>query len=199
MERRGLESESRTGMRRRMEFEGAAAAEVERLEDELGGRTRSASLAALRAACRRLWGRSWFDVGGEVGESFEGSLSAAIDLVSCIDAVKFPLLTLDRALSSIPLAEKYSVLSFGVDPPAASAVLTFDVCDRFLLVDERVDFVMENKHDIQTVPRPLDRKALVGGDRIIIACRWAAINTLDIFEVESPAMRELPHHDTSPH
>jgi len=56
--RRGLERESRMGMRRRRELAGAAEAFEVRFEDEFGGRTRSACAAARRAACRRLWGRS---------------------------------------------------------------------------------------------------------------------------------------------
>jgi len=56
-ESRGLESERRMGIKRRMELVGARDAASVRVVEEFGGRTRSgcdcAIAAAFRAACRR--------------------------------------------------------------------------------------------------------------------------------------------------
>tara|TARA_R110002060_G_scaffold25766_1_gene35291 strand:+ start:910 stop:1596 length:687 start_codon:yes stop_codon:yes gene_type:complete len=173
-ERRGFERERRTGISRRIEFEGALAADVERFEEAFAGKTRSASLAARRAACRRLWGRSCVDVGGGavVEGDFEASFSAAIEFDSDIEAVSAPLFVLNRALSNKAFPEKYSARSLVVVPAAASAALTFDFCENCLVTARRAGFAVESRHDRHTVLRPLDRKALTGGDRIIIACCW---------------------------
>jgi len=116
MERRGLESESRTGISLRREFGGAFEAVVDRVEEVFGGRTRSADAAARRAACRRRWGRSWVE--GDGGEGVDGSFGAsfvdAIELVSGIVEVRAPLLELLRAFSSRELAEKYPARSRGI-------------------------------------------------------------------------------------
>ena len=116
MERRGLESERRTGISLRREVGGAFEAVVESVEEVFGGRTRSADAAARRAACRRRWGRSWVEGGG--GESVDGSFGAsfvdAIELVSGIVDVRAPLRELARAFSSRELAEKYPARSRGV-------------------------------------------------------------------------------------
>ena len=116
MERRGLESERRTGISLRRELGGASEAAVERVEEVLGGRTRSAVAAARRVACRRRWGRSWVEGGGGEGDdgSFGASFEIAIELVSGIVDVKAPLLELVRAFSSRELAEKYPARSRGV-------------------------------------------------------------------------------------
>ncbi len=115
MVRRGLDSERRTGISLRRELGGACEAVVESVDEVLGGRTRSADAAARRAACRRRWGRSWFEVGGEVVDgSFGASFSAAIELDPWIVDIKAPLLELVRAFSSNELAEKYSARSRGV-------------------------------------------------------------------------------------
>lgn len=53
-ERRGLESERRTGIKRLSEFEGALEAVSERVVELFSGSSRSAALAARRAACLRL-------------------------------------------------------------------------------------------------------------------------------------------------
>jgi hypothetical protein len=58
-ERRGLERERRTENSRRREWFGAWEAESVNVEEELGGRTRSASVASFRAFCRRRWGSSF--------------------------------------------------------------------------------------------------------------------------------------------
>ena len=66
-ERRGFERERRTGIRRRMELVGAAAALSVSVEEELEGKTRSAcaeEAAARLAACRLRCGRSCADCGG---------------------------------------------------------------------------------------------------------------------------------------
>ena len=184
IERRGLERESRTGIRRRMEFEGAWAAEFESVEEALGGRTRSACAAARRAACRLRWGRS--DGGVERGEvELDGSLGlelsgvallVAIELDSGIVEVKAPLLEPERAFSSKVFAEKYPARNRGVVP--VTAALTFDFREKFLVTERDGDFAVCKRHDRHMVLRPLGRKALAGGYRIIIACRECLIETL---------------------
>jgi hypothetical protein len=108
IERRGLESERRTGINLRMELGGAFEAVVESVDEVFGGSTRSAEAAARRAACRRRWGRSWVEmVGGEgVDGSFGASFEDAIELDSGITDVRARLLELVRAFSSNVLAEK---------------------------------------------------------------------------------------------
>jgi hypothetical protein len=143
----------------------------------LGGRTRSACAAARRAACRLRWGRSDGGVeGGEVEE--DGSLGlelsvvalvVAIELDSGIVEVKAPLLELERAFSSRAFAEKYPARNRGVVP--VTAALTFDVVEKFLVTERDGDFAVCKRHDRHIVLRPLSRKALAGGYRIIIACR----------------------------
>jgi hypothetical protein len=182
IERRGLERESRTGIRRRMEFEGAWAAEFERVEEALGGRTRSACAAARRAACRLRWGRSDGGVeGGEVDGSLGLELSGvallvATELDSDIVEVKAPLLELERAFSSRAFAEKYPARNRGVVP--VTTALTFDAREKFLVTERDGDFAVCKRHDRHMVLRPLGRKALAGGYRIIIACRECLIETL---------------------
>lgn len=53
IESRGFERERRTGINLRIEFEGAWDAVSVSVEEEFCGRTRSATVAALRAACLR--------------------------------------------------------------------------------------------------------------------------------------------------
>ena len=108
-ERRGFESERRTGINRRIELGGASAAVVERVEEVFGGKTRSAEAAARRAACRLRWGRSLDGVDG----SFGVSLETALELDSGIEDVNAPLLELLRAFLSRELAEKYPFRSRG--------------------------------------------------------------------------------------
>ena len=114
------------------------------------------------------------DVGGGavVEGDFEASFSAAIEFDSDIEAVSAPLFVLNRALSNKAFPEKYSARSLVVVPAAASAALTFDFCENCLVTARRAGFAVESRHDRHTVLRPLDRKALTGGDRIIIACCW---------------------------
>ena len=116
MESRGSERERRTGISLLREFGSAFEAVVESVEEVFGGRTRSAVAAARRAACRRRWGRSWFDGGGgeAVDGSFGASFEAAIELDSEIIEVRAPLLELVRAFSRRELAEKYPARSRGV-------------------------------------------------------------------------------------
>jgi hypothetical protein len=103
IERRGLESERRTGINLRMELGGAFEAVVESVDEVFGGSTRSAE-----AAARRRWGRSCVEMGG--GEGVDGSFGAsfedAIELDSGITDVRARLLELVRAFSSNVLAEK---------------------------------------------------------------------------------------------
>jgi hypothetical protein len=188
IERRGLERERRTGIRRRMEFEGAWAAEFERVDEALGGRTRSACATARRAACRLRWGRSdevveggEVEVDGSLGlELSEVAFLVAIELDSGIVEVKAPLLELERAFSSRALAEKYPARNRGVVP--VPAALTFDVREKFLVTERDGVFAVCKRHDRHMVLRPLGRKALAGGYRIIIACRECLIEALG-FEV----------------
>lgn len=166
MESRGFERESRTGMSLRMEFEGALEAVSVSVVEVFSGRTRSADWAARFAACLLLCGGSSSIVG-------DGGLSAVVGCCSILSVdpmefesetmvVIFPLLALARARSSTSFPEKYPARH--VDPiPAA---LRADLPEKVLVT---VDFV-PNKQDIHTVPRPLDRRALTGEDRIIIAC-----------------------------
>lgn len=58
MERRGLESERRTGSSLRREFDGAADAVLVRFEEEFSGRTRSADEASFRSRWRLRCGSS---------------------------------------------------------------------------------------------------------------------------------------------
>ena len=70
------------------------------------------------------------------------------------------------------LGEKYPAHNRGVVP--ATVALTFDALERFLLPN-RPDIVEEDwRYNKQTVLRPLDRKALARGDRIIISCLVAS-------------------------
>jgi len=101
--------------------------------------------------------------------SFEVTSSAAIELPSGMVVVKFPLLELERAFSSNALAEKYPGRNRGVVPVTAALIL--DVREKFLVTDGEAEVVVLRKHDRHTVLRPLDRRALAGRYRIIIACQ----------------------------
>ena len=139
-ERRGLESERRTEKRRRRELLGACDAESLSVEDELGGRTRSASAASFRAFCRRRWGRSSVRDGvGFGGRVVDVSFSAAIDPSPAIVEVRAPLLAPTRVLSNKEFAEKYPAHSRGLVP--VMVALTFDVLENFFVTDRLVDFV----------------------------------------------------------
>jgi hypothetical protein len=134
------------------------------------------------------WGRSGGGIEGgevEVDESLGLELSGAallvaIGLDSAIVEVKAPLLELERAFSSKEFAKKYPARNRGVVPVAAA--LTFDVLEKFLVTERDGDFAVCKRHDRHMVLRPLGRKALAGGYRIIIACRECLIEALG-FEV----------------
>jgi hypothetical protein len=162
IERRGLESERRTGISRPMEFGAAELAESVRVEEAFGGRTRSADAAARRAACRRRWGSSGLGVDG--GGALEASFSAEIVVVPPTVDVNVPLLELVRAFSSEAFPKKYSARNRGLVP--RTAALTLDVREKFLVI-ARDGCAVLRKHDRQM---PLDRRRDDDGDRIIIAC-----------------------------
>jgi hypothetical protein len=134
------------------------------------------------------WGRSdgvveggEVEVDGSLGlELSEVALLVAIELDSGIVEVKAPLLELERAFSSRAFAEKYPARNRGVVP--VPAALTFDVREKFLVTERDGDFAVCKRHDRHMVLRPLGRKALAGGYRIIIACRECLIEALG-FEV----------------
>lgn len=104
----------------------------------------------------------------ELEGSFGESFSAAIELPSGTVDVKFPLLAVDRAFASNELGEKYSARNLGVVP--VTVALTFDAWEKFLFIERDAGRAARRKHGRHTVLRPLGRKALAVGYRIIIAC-----------------------------
>ena len=105
---------------------------------------------------------------------------SALEPLSCIVEVKAPLFELARAFSNKTLAEKYPARNRGVAP--ATATLIFEDLEKFRVTDRGAAvFGNWRRHDRHTVLGPLDRKALAGGYRIIIACRWW-LAALDILE-----------------
>jgi hypothetical protein len=157
-------------MSRRRDFAGAAEALAESFEEAFCGRTRSASAASFRAFWRRRWGRSTVDAGRVTGDSELREVFAAstpvIEPSPVPVAVNAPLLEFARALSSSALAEKYSSRNRDVVP--VIVLLTFDVPEKFLLAFRTADFALARKHDAHMVDDAFDRKALIGGNRIIM-------------------------------
>lgn len=98
MERRGLESERRTGINRRMELEGAADAEVVRESEAFWGRNSeilgAACCASLRAFWRRRCGSSWVN-----GRGGGGSRS---DLVASSSPVELGYATVEAKVPLLP-------------------------------------------------------------------------------------------------
>jgi hypothetical protein len=165
-------------MRRRRELAGAAEAWEVRCEEAFWGRMRSAWDASARpAACRLRWGKVSFAGGGVVG--LGATFCAVIELFEGIEA---PLLGAARAFSSKILAEKYSARNRGVVP--VTVALRLEALEKFLVTGREGVFVFAvcRRLDRHTVLRPLDRKALVAGYRIIIArcCYLEAIEALEI-------------------
>jgi hypothetical protein len=157
-------------MRRRREFDGAAEALAVRFEEALEGRTRSASAASLRAFWRRRCGRSAFDVDGASG-GFEApaAFAASIPAIGpppALVVVNVPLLELARAFSSIAFAEKYP--SRNLIAPA-TLLLMLDEREKSLLAARTAARALAPQHDTHIVADAFDRKALIGGDRTIIA------------------------------
>lgn len=176
IERRGLESERRTGISLRIEFEGAEDAEVVRLSEAFLGRNSEevvgeeveACCASFRAFCRLRCGRSGAEAGvGGVGRD-SGASAAPIDVESATVDVKAPLLPLAKAFSSKTLGEKYPAHGRGMVP--ATAALAFEALENFLLPNRIGSLIVCRRQDRQTVLRRGDLKALAGRCRIIIAC-----------------------------
>ena len=130
-----------------------------------------------------------------------------IELDSGIVEVKAPLLELERAFSSKAFAEKYPARNLGVVP--VTAALTFDVLEKFLVTERDGDFVVCKRHDRHMVLKPLGRKALAGGYRIIIACRSCLIEAFRVRgqgqhfkslilaeDTDSPAIHQTIHFGT---
>lgn len=118
-------------MRRRRELAGASEAWEVRFEEAFGGRTRSASLRALRLR----WGRSSFGGGVEgVDLAFGASFRASIEpFSSCIEDVRAPLFEAARAFSSKEFAEKYSARNRGVVPVPATVARSLDATEKLLV------------------------------------------------------------------
>ena len=99
IERRGLERERRTGMRRRREFDGAAEAEVVSVSEAFCGRN---SVGDCWASSRAFWrlrcGRSCVDGSGggvirsDAVEDLGGASFPLIELEAADAVVKAPLL-----------------------------------------------------------------------------------------------------------
>ena len=147
---------------------------AESFEEAFCGRTRLASAASFRAFWWRRWGRSTVDAGGVTDDSeLREVFAASIPVVEPSPvpvAVNAPLLEFARALSSSALAEKYSSRNRDVVP--VIVLLIFDVPEKFLLAFRTADFALARKHDAHMVDDAFDRKALIGGNRIIIAWSW---------------------------
>ena len=185
IDRRGLERERSTGINLRIEFEGAAEAEVVKVSEAFWGRNsvgeedeEAACCASLRAFCRLRWGRrsSCVEVAEGTRSAAMGDLRASsrpIDPESATVDVIAPLLPPSRAFSRKAFGEKYPAHKRGV--VAATVALTFVALENFLLdTDRLVVPIVSRIQDRHTVLKPLDRNALAGGYRIIIACRCCA-------------------------
>jgi hypothetical protein len=192
IERRGLESERRTGINLRMEFEGAAEAVEVRVSEAFWGRNseevEDVCCAALRALCRLRCGSSSVEGGrggvrSDVTVVFEASFPP-IGSESATVEVKAPLLPFAPILPSKVFGEKYPVHNRGVVP--AIVALTFDALENALLPSRLGLLAVNWRQDRHTVLRPLDRKALDGGYRIIIACRcW--VHKMSVHFLSFPA------------
>ena len=117
-------------------------------------------------------------IGSDIREVF-GAGFPAIDSAPFTAVVKFPLLELALAFSNSIFAEKYP--SRNLTPVPAIVLLTSDVREKFLVVDRVVCLIDSRKHDRHTILNVLDRKALAGEYRMIIACRWCCVGIWDHF------------------
>ena len=176
IDRRGLESERRTGINLRIELEGAAEADVVRVSEAFCGRNsedgEEACCASLRAFWRRRWGSSAVEAGGGGGTGsdtvvdFGGSLPL-IEIASATVDVKGPLLPPPPMFPSNAFGEKYPAHNRAVVP--ATVARAFVALENFLLPNRVVGAAVFLTQDRHTILRPLDVKALAGGYRIIIS------------------------------
>lgn len=131
-----------------------------------------------------------------IGSGGELEVAAAVSLLEAIGTdsetadVRAPLR--DCPVSLTPFAEKYPAHNFGLVTVIVAP--TFEVWEKFLVAERAVGFAVDSRHDKHTVLRPLDRKALDTGDRIIIARRWWLGLTLRYFDGQAAHLRsaELP-------
>ena len=97
----------------------------------------------------------------------EASFWAPIEPVPGAAAVVIaPLLDATRVFSSNAFAEKYPARNRGAVPATA---LRLEALEKFRVTDREGVLAVCKMQDRHTVPRPLDRKALAAGYRIIIA------------------------------
>lgn len=175
-----------------MELDGAFEAVSVSVDEEFWGRTRSAAAAAFRA-CRFLCGRSaGMGIGGVDAEGGVEALSGAIKLDSGIVDGIAPRFMLKRAFSNNAFPEKYSFRSFVVP---ATTDLTFEALEKFLVRARDAGCLADSRHDRHTVLRPLDRKALADGYRIIISCCWMLVEALGGLTAEALPSPGSVHFD----